>query len=181
MDGQVIGINSAIVTRQQRATTASASPSRSTWPANVADMLIKDGKVHYARIGIELEPLTPALARQLGLDARTKGVLVGDVVPGSPADKAGLKAGRRDHRLRRREGRQTCSSFRLKVATSEVAKPYELVYFRDGKERTTTIVPARRPRRSSSTSSETAKSSDEAEAPSPPRRRSTTSAWKSSR
>ena len=34
-----------------------------------------------------------ALARQLGLDEGTKGVLVGDVLPGSPADKAGLKQG----------------------------------------------------------------------------------------
>ena len=41
----------------------------------------------------QLGPLTPALARQLGLDEGTKGVLVGDVVPGSPADKAGLKQG----------------------------------------------------------------------------------------
>ena len=61
--------------------------------ANVADKLIKDGKVNRARIGIALEPLTPALAKQLGLDAKTKGVLVGDVVTGSPADKAGLKPG----------------------------------------------------------------------------------------
>ena len=44
---------------------------------SVANMLIKDGKVHYARIGIALDPLTPALARQLGLDESTKGVVVG--------------------------------------------------------------------------------------------------------
>ena len=60
-------------------------------------------------------------------------MLVGDVVPGSPADKAGLKqgdvitsfAGEKVHDR---------SSFRLKVATSEVAKPYEIGYLRDGKE-----------------------------------------------
>ena len=61
--------------------------------ASVANMLIKDGKVHYARIGIQLAPLTPALARQLGLDEGTKGVLVGECLPGSPAEKAGLKQG----------------------------------------------------------------------------------------
>ena len=33
------------------------------------------------------------MAKQLGLDPKTKGVLVGEVVPGSPADKAGLKSG----------------------------------------------------------------------------------------
>ena len=44
-------------------------------------------------IGIVLEPLTPAMGRQLGLDPKTKGVLVGQVLKGSPADKAGLKPG----------------------------------------------------------------------------------------
>ena len=34
------------------------------------------------------------------------------------------------------------SSFRLKVATSEVAKSYDIVYLRDGKEHTAKIVPA---------------------------------------
>ena len=97
-------------------------------------MLIKDGKVHYARIGIQLAPLTPALARQLGLDEGTKGVLVGDVVPGSPADKAGLKQG--DVIIGfAGEKVQDRSSFRLKVATSEVAKSYDIGYLRDGKER----------------------------------------------
>ena len=90
------------------AMTASASRSRSTWPPSVANMLIKDGKVHYARIGIELAPLTPALARQLGLDEGTKGVLVGEVLPGSPGRQGGPQAGRRHHRLRRREGSRTC-------------------------------------------------------------------------
>jgi len=33
------------------------------------------------------------------------------------------------------------SSFKLKVATSEVAKPYDIVFLREGKERTATIVP----------------------------------------
>ena len=39
------------------------------------------------------QPLSPAMAKQLGLDPKTKGVLVGDVLPGSPAEKAGLKPG----------------------------------------------------------------------------------------
>jgi serine protease Do len=104
-------------------------------------MLIKDGKVHYARIGIELAPLTPALSRQLGIDEGTKGVFVGNVLKGSPADKAGLKQGDVITGFAG-EKVQDRSSFRLKVATSEVAKQYDLAYLRDGKSRTTTIVPA---------------------------------------
>ncbi len=140
MDGEVIGINSAIVSGGSgNDGIGFAIPIKLA--ASVADMLIKDGKVHYARIGIQLGPLTPALCRQLGLDEGTKGVLVADVVHGSPADKAGLKQGDVITGFAG-EKVQDSSSFRLKVATSEVAKPYELDYLRDGKKRSTTIVPA---------------------------------------
>ena len=151
MNGEVIGINSAIVSGGSgNDGIGFAIPMKLA--ASVADMLIKDGKVHYARIGIALAPLTPALARQLGLDEGTKGVLVGDVVPGSPADKAGLKqgdvitsfAGEKVHDR---------SSFRLKVATSEVSKSVRdrLPPRRQG--RGPPRSPRPRPRRSSSTSS----------------------------
>ena len=131
MNGDVIGMNSAIVSG-----SSGNDGIGFTIPiklaSSVAEMLIKDGKVHYARIGIALAPLTPAIARGLGLDEGTKGVLVGSVVPGSPAEKAGLKkgdvivgfAGDKIH---------DASSFSLKVATSEVAKPYELKFIREAK------------------------------------------------
>jgi serine protease Do len=140
MDGQVIGINSAIVSGSQ-----GNDGIGFTIPINmasrVADMLIKDGKVRYARIGIHLDPLTPALARTLGMSPDTKGVMVGEVLPGSPAEKAGLKQG--DVIVGFAGGKvDSLPSFRLKVATSEVAKPFDLTYVRDGSERTVKIVPA---------------------------------------
>ncbi len=140
MNGEVIGINSAIVSGSSgNDGIGFAIPIKIA--TSVADMVIKDGKVHYARIGIALGSLTAPLARQLGIDESTKGVLVGEVLPGSPADKAGLKqgdvivgfAGDKVH---------DASSFRLKVATSEASKPYDLVYFREGEKKTTTIIPA---------------------------------------
>jgi serine protease Do len=140
MNGEVIGINSAIVSGGSgNDGIGFAIPIKMA--TSVADMVIKDGKVHYARIGIELAPLTPVLARQLGLDEGTKGVLVGNVLPGSPADKAGLKQG---DVITSFAGEKVVdrSSFRLKVATSEVAKPYDLVFLRDGKQKTASIVPA---------------------------------------
>ncbi len=42
--------------------------------------------------GLQLEPFTPALRQQLGVDA-SSGVLVGEVAPGSPAARAGLRPG----------------------------------------------------------------------------------------
>jgi serine protease Do len=140
MNGEVIGINSAIVSGSSgNDGIGFAIPMKLA--SSVAEMLIKDGKVHYARIGIALAPLTPALARQLGLDENTKGVLVGDVVPGSPADKAGLKQGDVITSFAG-EKVQDRSSFRLKVATSEVSKAYEIGYVRDGQKRSASITPA---------------------------------------
>jgi serine protease Do len=140
MNGEVVGINSAIVSGGSgNDGIGFAIPMKLA--SSVADMIIKDGKVRYARIGIELAPLTPSLARQFGLDPTTKGVLVGNVLPGSPADKAGLRQGDVITSFAG-EKVQDRSSFRLKVATSEVAKPYEIGYLRDGKERTASIVPA---------------------------------------
>jgi serine protease Do len=140
MDGNVIGVNSAIVSGS-RGNDGIGFTIPINMAANVADMLIKDGKVHYARVGIKMAPLTPVLARQLGLNEGTKGILVGGVLPGSPADKAGLKEG---DVIIGFAGEKVVngSSFRLKVATSEASKSQELVYVRDGKERKTSIVPA---------------------------------------
>jgi len=46
-----------------------------------------------AHLGVALQTLTPQIAESLGLDPRTKGAVITDVQPGSPADKAGLAAG----------------------------------------------------------------------------------------
>ncbi len=140
MNGQVIGINSAIVSG-----SSGNDGIGFTIPINlannVAEMLIKDGKVHYARIGIKLQALTSGLAHDLGLEPGTKGVFVEGVLPGSPADKAGLKEG--DVIIGFGGDRiEDSAKFRLKVATSEVAKPYDLEYLREGKSKKVTIVPA---------------------------------------
>jgi serine protease Do len=141
MNGEVIGMNSAIMTGGSSGNDGIGFAIPINMASSVANMIIKDGKVHYARIGVKLEPLSPALARQFGLDEGTKGVLVENVVSGSPADKAGLKQG---DVIIGFAGEKVLngSSFKLKVATSEVSKPYEIVYLRDGRERRATIVPA---------------------------------------
>jgi serine protease Do len=140
MNGEVIGINSAIVSGSTgNDGIGFAIPIKLA--NSVAEMIIKDGKVHYARVGIRLAPLTAPLARQFGLDPGTKGVLVAEVVQGSPADKAGLKQGDVITSFAG-EKVQDASSFKLRVATSEVSRTYDLGYVRDGKPGTTSIVPA---------------------------------------
>jgi serine protease Do len=58
----------------------------------VADQLIESGQVRRAWIGVSFQELTPQLARQLDVEA-DGGAVVGNVVPGGPADEAGVKPG----------------------------------------------------------------------------------------
>jgi serine protease Do len=142
LSGRVVGINSAIATStRSNAGVGFAIPI--SMAQNIAERLIKDGKVNRGAIGIALQPLSPALAKQFGLDSKTKGVLVNSVLPDSPAQKAGLQSGDiivgfDDHEV------ISVPSFRNLVATSEMGKSHSLTYYRDGKKMTTeiTLAPA---------------------------------------
>ena len=54
--------------------------------------MISKGKVVRPYLGVYLRDLSSELADYLGV-VSTKGTLVADIMPGSPADKAGIKAG----------------------------------------------------------------------------------------
>ncbi|WZO97205.1 trypsin-like peptidase domain-containing protein [Isosphaeraceae bacterium EP7] len=137
MNGRVVGINSAIVTgTRSNAGVGFAIPI--DMASELADKLIRDGKVNRARMGVGLEVLTPILAKQLGLDSKTKGIVVDQVLKGSPADKAGLKVG---DVILSFNGEPVLSraSFRIKVSSSDTGKAYDLGYFREGENSKTSV------------------------------------------
>ena len=86
--GEVVGINTAIVPYAQGIGFAV--------PVNMAkqvmDDLIQHGEVKRGWMGVSVQSLTPAFAEAYGIPA-TEGAVVGDVVPGSPAERAGLTRG----------------------------------------------------------------------------------------
>lgn len=91
MRGEVIGINSAIFsTTGQFAGVGFAVPSNTI--AKVAPSLITKGGFRHAWLGVSGTDMTPGIAEALGLK-EPRGFLVVDVVSGSPAEKAGIKAG----------------------------------------------------------------------------------------
>ena len=61
------------------------------------DALRTNGHVDYAYLGVSSQALYPQIAAHLGIASPT-GALIAQVVPGGPADKAGLKGG--DHTVR---------------------------------------------------------------------------------
>ena len=91
-NAEVIGINVAFIPPEQRAVAIGfAIPSPTV--IEVVRELLEDGTVEYAFLGINRpQPVTPEIAQQLGLE-RPEGVLVFEVIAGSPAEAAGLQAG----------------------------------------------------------------------------------------
>jgi 2-alkenal reductase len=89
--GRVIGINAQI-----RSSSGVAEGVGFAVPINSAkrsmQQLIANGSVSYAFVGVETTDLTPALAERFGY-AVSRGAVVTNVRPGSPADAAGLRAG----------------------------------------------------------------------------------------
>jgi len=85
--GEAIGINTAINTSGQG--IGFAIPINLA--KHVADQLLASGKVQRAWLGIQLAELTPELAEGFGLAAVQQGILVQNVLPGTPADRAGLR------------------------------------------------------------------------------------------
>jgi serine protease Do len=91
MRGEVIGVTSAIYSRTGGYMgVAFAIPIDVA--SNVAEQLLRTGKVERGRIGIGIQDLNASLAKSFGLE-RPQGALVSTVEQGGPAEKAGLKPG----------------------------------------------------------------------------------------
>jgi S1-C subfamily serine protease len=91
MRGEVIGINSAIFsTTGQFAGVGFAIPSNTI--AKVAPSLITAGSFQHPWLGVAGRDMTPGIADRLGLE-EPRGFLVMEVVSGSPAEQAGIRAG----------------------------------------------------------------------------------------
>ena len=91
LDGEVIGINTAIAT-----SSGGYQGIGFAIPSNLAKWvvheLVENGKVRRAYLGVAIEPVNTELAEKFHAK-RGQGVLVAEVFPNSPADDAGFKEG----------------------------------------------------------------------------------------
>ncbi len=89
--GQLVGINTAIFSRSGGYMGIGfAVPSNMT--RAVMDSLLKGGKVVRGWLGVSIQDVTPDLAKQFGLK-ETRGALVSEIIPDSPAAAAGIQGG----------------------------------------------------------------------------------------
>ena len=90
--GELVGINSAILSGEGGGNIGIGFAIPSNMARAVMEQLIKYGEVKRGVLGVSIFTLTPGLAKGAG-SADARGALVSQVVDGSAADKAGVKAG----------------------------------------------------------------------------------------
>ncbi len=132
--GRLVGINSAIL-----------SPSRGSigigfavpinLAASVMKSLVETGAVSRGYLGVTTETVTPDVAEQLGLPRDTRGVVISDLIPDSPAERAGLRRtdvilGINGHAV------SALEELRLLIAQMPPGSTARLRVIRDGTERT---------------------------------------------
>jgi serine protease Do len=92
LEGKVVGINSAIASK-----TGGSVGIGFAIPSNLArtimNSLVEDGRVGRGWLGVTMQNLTKELASSFNLPETQIGVVIADVLPDSPAEKAGLEPG----------------------------------------------------------------------------------------
>jgi serine protease Do len=129
LDGKVIGINTAIYSPNGGSVGIGfAIPSNLAKP--VIDQLKAHGKVERGWLGVQIQEVTPELAKSLGLP-KAEGALVADVTPGGPAEKVGIRQG---DAIVKFDGRDIAKlrDLPLAVAETPVGEKAQVEVWRDG-------------------------------------------------
>ena len=135
MEGDVIGINTAILGREGNIGIGFAIPSNSA--KKVIDQLIEFGETKRGWLGVRIQQVTKEIADVEKLD-EPRGALVASVAENSPSDKAGVKAG---DIILEFDGTNIKEMTELPkiVAQTEVGKTVEVKIWRNKKELTKKI------------------------------------------
>ncbi len=135
MNGDVIGINTAILGRSGNVGIGFSIPSNSA--KIVIDQLIKFGETKRGWLGVRIQDVTKEIAEVENLD-EPRGALVASVAPNSPSEKAGVKSG--DIILEfNGEKIGQMKELPIIVARTEVGKIVKVKIWRNKKEITKTI------------------------------------------
>lgn len=133
MDGQVIGVNTAIFSPTGgNVGIGFAIPSNHA--ENVVAQLRDGGKVQRGWLGVGIQALTDDIAETLDLDIE-KGAMVTSVADGGPAEAAGLQVGDIIISWDGKDVEDNGSLSRL-VKRTRIGKPVDVVVIRDGERLT---------------------------------------------
>jgi serine protease Do len=137
LKGEVIGLNSMIIS-QSRGSEGLGFAIPSNQVKRIAESLIKDGKVVRGELGINFQSVDAGIVKGLHLPQGTKGAVVVEVIPNTPAAQSGLQQGDVITQL---DGKAVTNSYDLRRLISE-SKPGTKVtatLLRGGKQTTVSV------------------------------------------
>ncbi len=148
MDGRLVGINTAIFSRDGGGSIGIGFAVPSNMVRTVIAGVTSGAKLVRPWFGASGETVSAEIASSLGMP-RPIGAILEDIYPGGPADRAGL---RRGDVVTRFEGREVsdAQALRFRIATQKVGSSVRLGVWRDGDERAvpvTLIAPPETPPR----------------------------------
>jgi serine protease Do len=134
--GEVIGINSIGFGRGQGFTIPMNTANE------VKDKLLTSGTIERGWIGIAIQPLSREYARYFG-SSKLEGVLISDIIAGSPAEKSGLMPGDvvieyNGEKISAEKG-EDLNKFQVMISQSPVGKPADLRVHRAGTDTTISV------------------------------------------
>ncbi len=131
LKGEVIGVNTAIIAPGQSGSIGIGFAIPANAASNVIDQLIKFGETKRGWLGVRIQEVTKEIAEVEKLK-KPEGALVASVGQGSPAEKAGIKAG---DIILEFDGKKINTMKKLPnvVASTEVGKSVELKIWRNKK------------------------------------------------
>ncbi|PCJ31087.1 MAG: serine protease, partial [Alphaproteobacteria bacterium] len=160
MDGEVIGINTAIFSPSGgNIGIGFAIPSNQA--QRVINQLREFGHTKRGRIGISFQAVTDEIAESLGME-EGHGALVSSVVEGGPADKAGIQVG---DIIIEFEGKtiKERNELPIWVANTEIGKKAKIVVLRKGKRKSLTLVIDELPENENATDDDSLPDEDQAD------------------
>lgn len=136
MDGEVIGVNTAIFSPSGGSIGIGfAIPSNMA--KNVVAQLIKYGKPRRGWLGVRIQQVTPDIAESVGLKS-ARGVMVAGVTAGGPAEKAGIENGDIILKFNNQEVKELHNLPRM-VAETPIGAEVPVVVWHNGQEQTLTV------------------------------------------
>ncbi|NNE58355.1 MAG: Do family serine endopeptidase [Hellea sp.] len=140
MDGEVIGVNTAIISPTGGSVGISFSIP-SDLAGSVVAQLKEYGETRRATIGIRVQEIDRKLAKSLKLD-EPKGAIVTRVTEGKPGDEAGMKVGDVILNVGGVDVDNNRELFRI-IADTKVGKPVDVTVLRKKKRRVLSVTPDR--------------------------------------
>lgn len=130
--GELVGINSQILPGAGGGNIGIGFAIPSNMARTVMDQLVKNGKVRRGQLGINVSRVTSDLAASMGM-SEAKGVIVNSVLPGSAADRAGIRQGDVITAINDTPVNDT-NAFRNRVASNAPGTEVTLAVLRDNRE-----------------------------------------------